>query len=501
MASYTKLGHENWQARIRVRGHKPMSESGFRTKKDADDWADPIETKMREKSRMRGDGPHKTNLAVAMREYAFAVTAYQAGCVQAICKINKYLVAGGLKPLKATQLQGGRVFGRDEDGNLSADKQTVQEPLFKLEEFEPVAVYKNAQQRAFAKRDGSNTERHEQVQPLREAIARMPVSKLAPHRFKDIMRAMQTAGYGSATIRQELAILSGFFTVAKREWSWPLVENPLLQFDWPVPSGRERVASERELERIAAALSHSQNKVFVRFVLFALETAMRKGETISTACWCDVDRDSKVLRLPVAKAGRREVPLSPTALLMLEEMPQGLPTDRIFSIEAGELDSCWKRLCERAKITNLHIHDLRHTSATMYAELLKGDIFALQKITGHKTFKALQMYVNLSAKKVSQKLAELNESTIVQKMREQETSLTKAFTPGKADGGNASRELSEQTQSAAALGKPVKAESSENLSIHLVQGNVVNITEALNKRLRERQAAVSSGSRAEPMAR
>ena len=95
MAYYRKF-KSGWTARVRVTGHAEEFESGFRTKKLASEWADPIETRLRNVHGVKGQGPSKTSLAVALRDYAHAVTATQGGCVQALCKINKYLRAAGL---------------------------------------------------------------------------------------------------------------------------------------------------------------------------------------------------------------------------------------------------------------------------------------------------------------------------------------------------------------------------------------------------------------------
>lgn len=193
--------------------------------------------------------------------------------------------------------------------------------------------------------------------------------------------------------------------------------------------------TEEESQRMAASLTTCGNAEAVKFILFALETAMRKGEALWTACWCDVDYDNRVLTLPHAKTGRREVPLSPQAIAMLQAMPQGAPTASIFHLTQGALDSAWKRACEDAGVINLHIHDLRHTSATMWAELLNGDIFKLKEITGHRTLKMLQRYVNPTARQVANQLHTIETPTLSATMRLQMASAqSKSALASKAKG-------------------------------------------------------------------
>lgn len=117
MASYFKQSGA-WCARIRVKGHPELSKSAFRTKQDAQAWANVEEGKLRNSGASQGLGPTKTTLATGLLSYARQVTAYQAGCKQALTKINKYLRAGGMVPLRATKVAGGREFGLDADGIL-----------------------------------------------------------------------------------------------------------------------------------------------------------------------------------------------------------------------------------------------------------------------------------------------------------------------------------------------------------------------------------------------
>lgn len=417
MASYCKV-KKGWTARIRVKNHAEEFKSGFSTKQLAKDWAKPIETRLRSACAVKGPGPSKTTLAVALRDYAHAVTATQGGCVQALCKINKYLRAAGLKPLKATKVRGGRKFGLGPDGVPSELLQTVEKPLFELTEQEDKPIFEGAKQKGFEARRLKNLKRGERAQRHRKVIAKLWMSDIEAFHLTELVQLMNEDGYEGATQRQEIAILSSVFTHAMKVWNWPLAKNPALQFEWPIGTERDRVMTDEESKRLAMALPTCGNANVVRLVMFALETAMRKGEALWTACWCDVDYDNKVLKLPHAKSGRREVPLSTEAISMLQEMPQGAPTDNIFNLTTAAVDNAWKRACQSAGIINLHIHDLRHTSATMWSELLNGDIFKLQLITGHRTLKMLQRYVNPKARQVANQLQTIASPTIAAAMRQ-----------------------------------------------------------------------------------
>lgn len=351
-----------WCARIRVTGHPHYSKCTFRTKAAAKEWADGEEAKLRNSGAPLGLGPTKTSLATGLLSYAHGVTAYQAGCQQALCKINKYLRAGGLSPLRAKKVAGGREFGLGKDGLPDENQQMVTQARFELTE-EPVRqVFTRPQQAGFAMRQGENEKLDEIVQPYRVILARKPVSRLVPADFDGLVHKMREAGYAENTIRQELAIISGFFTHAMKKWNWPMTKNPALAADWPDQVSRDRILELEETERLVGALARSKHTRFSAFVLFALETAMRKEECLWTSCWCDVDFEHCVLKLPHAKNGRRKVPLSPAAVDILKELPRGKPTERIFGLTDNAAASAWRRLCEDANIVGLHMHDLKHSS-------------------------------------------------------------------------------------------------------------------------------------------
>lgn len=120
MATYFKR-KSGWVARVRVTGHPEDTKSGFRTKEDAKAWAQAVESNLRRSRAVVGQGPTKTSLAAGLLMYAHQVTAKQAGCKQALTKINKYLVAAGLTPLRATKIAGGRKFGTGSDGEAAAE--------------------------------------------------------------------------------------------------------------------------------------------------------------------------------------------------------------------------------------------------------------------------------------------------------------------------------------------------------------------------------------------
>lgn len=112
------------------------------------------------------------------------------------------------------------------------------------------------------------------------------------------------------------------------------------------------------------------------------------------------------------------MPLSDTALELLKDLPRGKPTERIFGLTDNAAASAWRRLCDEAEIVNLHIHDLKHSAATIWARLFKGDLFLLQKVTGNRSLSSLRVYVNRSTDEAVEAMRAVNSPTPASMMRD-----------------------------------------------------------------------------------
>ena len=111
------------------------------------------------------------------------------------------------------------------------------------------------------------------------------------------------------------------------------------------------------------------------------------------------------MHLAITKNGdRRDVPLSSVALKLLGELPREVRDDHlVFPSHYEALKSAWRRACQRAAISNLRFHDLRHEATTRSFE--KGlTVMEVAAITGHKDLRMLQRYTHLRAEDLANKL-------------------------------------------------------------------------------------------------
>jgi integrase len=236
------------------------------------------------------------------------------------------------------------------------------------------------------------------------------VAEIERHDVQALIDAMRKDGAGQGSLDQEQALLRAFFYYADELWNWSQpARNPATGLRMPrSDNARDRVMSEDEEARLLRALDDARNPQAVLVVQLLVETAMRCGEPLEHAVWGNVHWDQCLLRLDDGKTGRRDVPLSPRAMALLKTL-HGLgprhPREPIVRLSYEALKAVWKRACERAGICDLVLHDLRHTAATRLA-LRTGNVFLVQRLTGHKTLSQVQRYVNVKAADVVRVLHE-----------------------------------------------------------------------------------------------
>jgi len=209
----------------------------------------------------------------------------------------------------------------------------------------------------------------------------------------------------SGTVRRELAILQHCFEVARREWDFPIVTNPVRQISLPPPSkARQRRLEPSDIERFWQAVDGARASWVKPFLVLAIETGMRRGELLSIQ-WRNVDVSACLVRISKTKNGyERVIPLTPLAARTLKSVTQS--SDRVFPVTPGAVRQAWDRLVKRARISDLRLHDLRHEAVSRFFEYgLTVPEVAL--ISGHRDPRMLSRYTHLRPESVAQKLARM----------------------------------------------------------------------------------------------
>lgn len=252
--------------------------------------------------------------------------------------------------------------------------------------------------------EGCLIERLKRLRLAEYSLATIHGSDIAAYRDS---RAAE--GASANTVRIELALLSHLFTVAASDWGMPLVNPVKLARKPKLPRGRDRRLDPKpdedgrtEEDRLLAACNASKSRYLEPIVRIAIETGMRRGEILGLQ-WKLIDLQHGTAHLPETKNGdSRTVPLSPEAIRVLSALPRSID-GRVFPIGESGFVHTFQRACEKARITGLTFHDLRHEATSRFFE--RGlDMMEVASITGHKSLSMLKRYTHLRARDLAKKL-------------------------------------------------------------------------------------------------
>ncbi|SDO90671.1 Site-specific recombinase XerD [Pseudomonas congelans] len=251
---------------------------------------------------------------------------------------------------------------------------------------------------------GKKGEKQEKVRIKKWQASEFATKSLAAIRSSDMASyrdAELGQGKSTATVRLDLAVISHLYTVASKDWGIEGLTNPCRAIRMPKGSKqRERRPTAEELKDIYK-LAGEMNSELPVIIELAVETAMRRSELV--ALRKDQVR-GRVAYLEDTKNGeRRAVPLSSRALALLEGLPTPIAGGRFFHLKADTVSNYFPLVCEKAKITDLRLHDLRHEATSRLFE--RGfTLMEVACITGHKTLAMLKRYTHLCPQGLAEKL-------------------------------------------------------------------------------------------------
>ena len=174
-----------------------------------------------------------------------------------------------------------------------------------------------------------------------------------------------------------IALLSKLFNLAERWGMRPDGTNPCRHVEKYPEERRERYLTAEEMSRLGDSLrdglaAQTESPYMVAAIQLLLLTGGRLNEVL-TARWDWVDFERRIIQLPDSKTGRKPLFLSEPAVEILRGL-QALSTSAgsPFIIHGRGKDQPlvnlakpWKRICERAGLKDVRLHDLRHTAASV----------------------------------------------------------------------------------------------------------------------------------------
>lgn len=261
--------------------------------------------------------------------------------------------------------------------------------------------------------------RHKLFKYVVSKIGDQPLNKLTQSDIQQLVEQLQNQPLSPSTIEVIIRILSNCLSQAVHKGL--LRNNPCQQVRLPRKK-QEKVRAltrkeQKSLEREAKKTATNQGLP----VLLALQTGMRIGE-IAALQWKDIDFDSKLIhvghtyqRVPVSsptgkktqliygeaktRSSKRVIPMTDELLHSLLKRKKQTSHSFVFSVnghpcEPRLLTRYFHQLRDKAKISSVHFHQLRHTFATRCIET-RADIASVSALLGHASAKmTLDIYTD-----------------------------------------------------------------------------------------------------------
>lgn len=237
---------------------------------------------------------------------------------------------------------------------------------------------------------------------LREPICKKALSDLNTKDFTSY-RDRRLQAIAPISLKRQLAPIRHMFQIAIDEWEIPLKENPLDKVKLKAKDNRrERRLKAGEYDKLIQATRTRRNPLIEKVVVFAVETAMRRGEILSL-CWDQVDLERRSVTILEAKNGySRTIPLSPNAVSLLQSFER--TDESVFPLTTNVLKMAWGRMLEGTGIEDLHFHDLRHEAISRFFEL-GLTVPEVASISGHRDARMLLRYAHADTGRILDRLS------------------------------------------------------------------------------------------------
>ena len=234
---------------------------------------------------------------------------------------------------------------------------------------------------------------------LYDSFGSKPADGLLPDEIETFKLSLAQT-LSPASVNRHLQLLRAAYNRALR--AEKLARNPFRHVKlFQENNERDRYLTEEEETRLKNVLSDENWNL----VEVAMHTGLRREKQFNLR-WADIDFHSCTITVLRSKNGeRRYVPMNDRVKEIFQNLPSRLKSEWVFPSETGKTpinpNNFVNRVFnpaledERARITDFHWHDLRHTFASRL--VMKGvDLYTVQILLGHKTPEMVQRYAHLS---------------------------------------------------------------------------------------------------------
>lgn len=235
-------------------------------------------------------------------------------------------------------------------------------------------------------------------QYLEKTLGKKKLSAITKEEITTLHSKITSDGHPTVANRV-LALLSVVFNRGI-EWSITTT-NPCYKIRRNKEVSRDRFIQQDELPRFFTALNAEPNPTIRDYIWLSLLTGARQANVLSMQ-WSEISLADGVWRIPMTKNGTpQNIPLPKPAIELLKARRKILDKDDVFVFPGNgatghlvEPKKAWAKILERAKITNLRVHDLRRTMGSWQAKT-GASLSIIGKSLNHKSTQTTAIYARL----------------------------------------------------------------------------------------------------------
>jgi integrase len=205
---------------------------------------------------------------------------------------------------------------------------------------------------------------------------------------------------------------------------WKLIPtNPAMGVRQIASKTRERRLSATEIRRLGSAMrvcaAEGEHPTGLAAIQVLLLTGFRRLEVLALQ-WSYLSKQDHCVMFPDTKSGAQVRTIGEAAIAAISRQPFRDSSPYVFPADWGDghfvgIVRVLSRICERAELSGVTPHVLRHTFASMAAELGFSEL-TISGLLGHASRGVTQRYIHLdaalvlAADQVSQHIADLLQS-------------------------------------------------------------------------------------------
>lgn len=230
-------------------------------------------------------------------------------------------------------------------------------------------------------------------------LGAMPIAEISRSNVSALHRSLQSTPYQANRV---LSLVKAIYNKAENwEALPPQGLNPAKGIKPFAEPSRERFLDDSEQEAVGNAIAklrkiHPKSRSAFDAIIYLFLTGCRTKEALNLR-WDNIDYQRKRVLIPDSKTGKRILPIGDEVVNLLQSIAEHQLSEFVFPGRYLDrplegVKKPWLWICREAGLSNVRIHDIRHTFATDMTAV--GSLSSAGAILGHKNPRTTARYAH-----------------------------------------------------------------------------------------------------------